>query len=80
MKKVKRIFSVVLSLVLLIGVIFPAWADQLDDQQKKLNDVSRQINQQKSNINQAKKKEKTIMGQIQSLEQNIDKTEKDISS
>ncbi|MEN6348808.1 MAG: peptidoglycan DD-metalloendopeptidase family protein, partial [Syntrophomonas sp.] len=42
--------------------------------------VSRQINQQKSNINQAKKKEKTIMGQIQSLEQNIDKTEKDISS
>ncbi|MDD3892995.1 MAG: peptidoglycan DD-metalloendopeptidase family protein, partial [Bacteroidales bacterium] len=80
MRKYKRYYAIVLSLFLLIGIIFPVWADELDEKQQKLQDVSRQINQQKTRLDQTKKKEKTIMGQLQSLEQNINKTEKEITA
>lgn len=80
MKNYKRSFAIILSLLLLIGLIFPAWADELDEKQQKLQDVSKQINQQQSKLDQAKKKEKSIMGQLQSLEQNMIKTEKEIAA
>jgi len=79
-KKVKRLIALFVSLVLLIGVILPVYADELEEQQRKLQEVSRQINQQKGKINQVKKKENTIMGQLQSLEQNINRTENEINS
>jgi murein DD-endopeptidase MepM/ murein hydrolase activator NlpD len=81
MERVRRLRSglaVFLSLVLLIGVIFPVYADNVQEQQRKLQDVNRQIDQQRSNVNQAKKKEKTVIGQISGLDQDINKTEAEI--
>lgn len=80
MKNNKRSLAIILSLILMIGFIFPVGADELSEKQQKLQDVSKQINQQQNKLNQAKKQEKTIMGQLQNLEQNIVKTEKEITA
>lgn len=78
MRRLRSGLAVFLSLVLLIGVIFPVYADNIQEQQRKLQDVNRQIDQQRSNVNQAKKKEKTVIGQISGLDQDINKTEAEI--
>lgn len=78
MRRLRSGLAVFLSLVLLIGVIFPVYADNVQEQQRKLQDVNRQIDQQRSNVNQAKKKEKTVIGQISGLDQDINKTEAEI--
>lgn len=80
MRRLKSGLAVCLSLVLLIGVIFPVYADNIQEQQRKLQDVNRQIDQQRSSVNQARQKEKTVMGQISSLDKNINKTEAEIKN
>lgn len=78
MKKHKMaVLSVVF--LLMIGLIFPAYAD-VNEKQQQLQDVDRQIQQQKANLNSTKKKEKTIMGQLNSIERNIFQTEKEINA
>ncbi len=78
MRRLKSGLAVCLSLVLLIGVIFPVYADNIQEQQRKLQDVNRQIDQQRSSVNQARQKEKTVMGQISSLDKDINKTQSEI--
>lgn len=79
MRKSKKIVALVISLVFLTG-IFPVYADEIDDVKNRLDNVNTQIGIQRGKVNDAKKREKTIMGQIQNLEQNIDATEKEIES
>ncbi len=78
MRRLKSGVAVCLSLVFLITVIFPVYADNIQEQQQKLQDVNRQLKQQRSNIDQVKKKEKSVVGQISSLDQDINKTESEI--
>jgi murein DD-endopeptidase MepM/ murein hydrolase activator NlpD len=67
-----------LALVLLSGIIFPVYADPVQESQQRLQEVNQQINRQRSNINQTKKQEQSIMGQITSLDKSISKTEAEI--
>ena len=80
MSKATKTLAWFLTLFLGLALIFPVSAGELEDQQKKLQDVDQQINRQKSNLDQAKKKEKTIMGQLQNIEQNIIRTESEIKT
>lgn len=80
MHKATKKLALFLAIVLSWALIFPVFAGEIEDQQKKLQDVGQQINRQKNNIDQAKKKEKTIMGQLQDIEQSIIRTENEIKS
>ncbi len=80
MRRSKKFISITLSMALLITCILPAYADELEEQQRQLQDVSRQINQNEKLVQEKKQQEKTIMGQINSIEKNISNTEGKISS
>lgn len=80
MRRLKSGLAVCLSMVLLIGVIFPVYADNIQEQQRKLQDVNRQLDQQRSSVNQVRQKEKSVMGQISDLDKDINKTEAEIKS
>lgn len=74
----KHLLAAALALVLLSGIIFPVYADPVQEQQQRLQEVNQQINRQRDNINQARKQEKSIMGQIGNLDRSINKTEGEI--
>ena len=78
MRRLQSGVAVCLSLLLLITVIFPVYADNIQEQQRKLQDVNQQIDRQRSSVNQARQKEKTVVGQISSLDKDINKTESEI--
>lgn len=79
MKSNKRRLALIMAVIFLWGIILPVYGTELEDKQRLLQDVNQQINQQKNNVSNAKKKEKTIMNQIQSLDKNIYSTDKEIS-
>ena len=64
MRRLQSGVAVCLSLLLLITVIFPVYADNIQEQQRKLQDINQQIDRQRSSVNQARQKEKTVVGQI----------------
>jgi murein DD-endopeptidase MepM/ murein hydrolase activator NlpD len=78
MKRVRNGLAVFLSLVLLITVILPVYANNIQDQQQRLEEVNQQINQQRSKVNQARHLERNIMGQISNLDNNINKAESEL--
>ncbi len=78
MRRLQSGVAVCLSLLFLITVIFPVYADNIQEQQRKLQDVNQQIDRQRSSVNQARQKEKTVVGQISSLDKDINKTEGEI--
>jgi len=78
MRRLQSGVAVCLSLLLLITVIFPVYADNIQEQQRKLQDINQQIDRQRSSVNQARQKEKTVVGQISGLDKDINKTESEI--
>ncbi|MGI5911552.1 MAG: murein hydrolase activator EnvC family protein [Syntrophomonadaceae bacterium] len=79
MRICKNFWAVILSLLLTFtSIILPVYADPIQEQQQKLNEINQQINQQRSNVNQARQREKTVMGQISGLDEIINKTENEI--
>ncbi|HZK44566.1 MAG TPA: M23 family metallopeptidase [Syntrophomonadaceae bacterium] len=78
MRKPNRIVYFTITLIFLITCILPVYANEIDEHQRQLQDVGRQINQNEKIVKQKKQEEKTIMGQINSLEQNIFNTEKEL--
>ncbi len=54
----------------------PVYADEITDRKKQLENINNQINQQQNALNQVKKKEKTIMGQVQGIQKEALQTEK----
>lgn len=78
MKVNMRALALVFSIMFLAGVILPVYGTELEEKQRLLQDVNQQINQQRSNVTNAKKKEKTIMNQIWSLDRNINSTDREI--
>ncbi|PKM76987.1 MAG: peptidase M23 [Firmicutes bacterium HGW-Firmicutes-15] len=69
-----------ITLVMLVAMILPVYADEISDQQNLLEELNQQMNQQQNNLNNASKAEKTIMGQVQGIEKDVSKTQKEIRS
>lgn len=63
--------------IFMLGIIFPAYADQ---KQQQLQEVNRQIQQQKANLNSTKKKETDIMSQLNNIEKSISQTQNEIDA
>ena len=73
-----RIVAISVALMFFMTIIMPVYADEISDKQQQLDDVSRQIDAQNQMLTKVKKKEKTIMGQVQSLEKDMQKTQSDL--
>ncbi|MBP1761504.1 MAG: metalloendopeptidase, partial [Firmicutes bacterium] len=73
-----RIAAISVALMFFMTIIMPVYADEISDKQQQLEDVSRQIDAQNQMLTKVKKKEKTIMGQVQSLEKDMQKTQSDL--
>ncbi|NLB87919.1 MAG: peptidoglycan DD-metalloendopeptidase family protein [Syntrophomonadaceae bacterium] len=67
-------------MALFITCVLPVYADELEEHQRQLQDVSRKINQNEQLLKQKKQEEQSIMGQIRTIEQNIANTEKELNS
>lgn len=78
MKINKRVLALFITIVFLMGAIWPVYGTQLEEKKQQLQDVNRQITKQRTKVNNAKIKEKSILGQIWSIEKNINQTENDI--
>ncbi|MDD4803475.1 MAG: peptidase M23, partial [Syntrophomonas sp.] len=76
----RKILAGFISLVMMVTMILPVFADEISDQQKLLQEINQQMNQQQKNLNNAAKAEKSIMGQVQSIEKDVGKTQKEIRS
>lgn len=76
----KKLVSIAITLAFFITCILPVYADDLEEHQRQLQDVSRQINQNQQLLQQKKQEEKSVMGQIKSIEQNIANTEMQLNS
>ncbi|KUG03861.1 membrane protein [hydrocarbon metagenome] len=79
-KAYKRLAALMITLCFMITAIIPVYADDIEETQRKLQDVSRKIEAQKDNISQVKKQETSIMGQLQNLEQSIADKEQEIKT
>ncbi len=69
MKVGRRLAALMVTLIFVITSIMPVYADEIERAQQKLQDVSRQIETQQNNLSQTKQQEKSIMEQLQDLEQ-----------
>lgn len=78
MKRDKHGLALILTLILLMGIILPVHGTDLDDKQRLLQDVNQQIDQQRNKVTNAKKKERSLMGQIQNIDRSIYSTDKEI--
>jgi len=76
LKKHKMVLLAILS-IFMLGIIFPAYADQ---KQQQLQEVNRQIQQQKANLNSTKKKETDIMSQLNNIEKSMSQTQNEIDA
>jgi len=76
----RRLLSGLMALMLTAVMIMPVYADQLSDQQKILDELNQKMNQQQNNWNNASRAEKSIMGQVQDIEKDVNQTQQDIST
>jgi murein DD-endopeptidase MepM/ murein hydrolase activator NlpD len=76
----RKVLTVLVVLMMLMAMIMPVFADELSDQQQNLDNLNAQKNQQQNNLNQATQTETSIMGQVQSIEQDADKTQQEINT
>lgn len=76
----KRHITIFLLVLFFINALYPVYADELDDKQQELDAINQQMESQQYLVDQATKQQKSILGQIQDLDSNINKTQKDINS
>lgn len=76
----KRSIILFLWAILCINAFYPAYADELDDKQQELDAINQQMESQQYLVDQATRQQKSILGQIQDLDNNMNKTQKDINS
>lgn len=69
-----------ITLVMLVAMILPVYADEISDQQNLLEGINQQMGQQQNNLNNASNVEKTVMGQVQGIEKDVTKTQSEIRS
>lgn len=67
-----------LGVILAFGFLWPSWASELDQHKKELEKVNRLIQQQKEQIAENKQKQRSVLWELEKLEQDIDKTDQDL--
>jgi len=63
-----------------MGAILPVYADELEEHQRQLQEVGKDISQTRSKIDRVKKQERSIMGEILTLEKSIVANEMQLES
>jgi murein DD-endopeptidase MepM/ murein hydrolase activator NlpD len=76
----QKVQAALMTLIMIMVMIMPVYADEISDQQKIIDDLNQKINEQQNNLNSASKTEKSIMGQVQSIEKNVSKTQGELTS
>lgn len=76
----KKYISIFIMVIFFLSAIYPAYADELDDKQRELDSINQQMESQQYLVDQATKKQKSILSQIQDLDSNMSKTQKDINT
>lgn len=80
MKTKPRVIALFITIIFFMGIILPAYADEISEKQQQLQEINRQKNEQNAKLNNAKKKEKTVVGQVLNLEKDMKKTQDQIQS
>jgi len=76
----RKLLTGLVVLMMLVAMILPVYADELSEQQQRLNELNQQMNQQQNNLNKASRTEKSIMGQVEGIERDADKTQQEINT
>jgi len=74
------VLSMILIGLFLLTVLVPAYATELDDKRRELNEIQRKIEAQKNALSRAKKQERSVVDQLEDLETGIEKTENDLTN
>ena len=80
MNKHNKLLAILVVVIFILGAILPVYADELEDHQRQLQEVDRSITQTQSKIDKVKKQERSIMGEIQTLEKSIVANEMQLES
>ncbi len=75
-----KVLTGLVVLLMLVAMIVPVSADELSDQQQVLDNLNQQMNQQQNNLNKAARTEKSIMGQVEGIERDVNQTQQDINT
>ncbi len=73
-----RIHIMFIAVVMMVVMILPVNADQLSDQQKLLDSLNQRMQTTQKSLNQASRAEKTILGEVQGIEEDTEETQADI--
>ena len=76
----KRLIAVSIIMTVFMSMIMPVYADEITEKQQQLQDVSKQIYDKNVKVNSLKKQERSIVGQVTTLEKDMLKTQKEIES
>ena len=76
----RKIISVFMAFALIAVMFVPVYADELSDQQQRLDAINQQIDQQQSNLNNTQKVEKSVIGQITGIEKEASKIQGEINT
>ena len=76
----QRAFLVLIAILMMTVMILPVNADQLSDQQKLLDSLNKRLDATQKNLNQASRAEKTILGEVQGIEESAEQTQQDIDA
>lgn len=75
-----RTLIALIALVIMTVMILPVNADQIGDQQKLLDNLNQRLQTTQRSLNQASRAEKTILGEVQDIEQDTEALEQDIDA
>lgn len=76
----RKIITGFIVMMMLAAMIMPVYADELSEQQQMLEELNQQMTVQQNNLNQAARTERSIMGQVESIERDANKTQQEIFS
>ncbi len=68
-----------IALIIMMVLIMPANADQLSDTQKLLESLNLKMQTTQQSLNQVSRAEKSVLGEVQGIEQNADQLQRDIN-
>jgi murein DD-endopeptidase MepM/ murein hydrolase activator NlpD len=78
--KHSKLLALLVVLIFIMGAILPVYADELEEHQRQLQEVGKDISQTRSKIDRVKKQERSIMGEILTLEKSIVANEMQLES
>jgi len=77
MNKVKRYLAVMISILLVLAVVAPVLASQVEEQQRKLNDIHQRMQEQRNRANQAQNQVNSVSDQLRGIQTDLDAAQGD---